>query len=61
MTKQEIEIGMRVCGGAGEDHDGGWVVAVIDDETVEVSWDSGVRTPAAIESLEQRSNMKGGW
>lgn len=55
MTRTEIETAIetraRVEGGDGEDHDTGWIVEMIDDDTVLVSWDSGVRTPCPIDLL----------
>lgn len=44
-------VGQRVEAGEGDGHDTGRVVAVIDAATVEVAWDSGVRTPCPIADL----------
>ena len=54
MSKQvaqyEIEVGDRVEAGEGDDHDTGRVES-IDGDTAFVSWDSGVKTPAAVSAL----------
>ena len=55
MTKTTTQaadlIGTRVEAGTGDDYDTGTVQAVIDEQTVLVAWDSGVKTPAAISQL----------
>lgn len=56
MTTRKFEIGDRVKGGEGEDHDTGRIVEYIDPPQgqcdVLVSWDSGVRTPAVSADLD---------
>lgn len=50
MNTTEMSVGMRVCGGTGEDYDEGYVLEVTSNGVI-VGWDSGVRTWSDVESL----------
>lgn len=50
MNTNEIEVGMKVEAGEGEDHDTGRVES-IDNDMAFIAWDSGVKTPCPIGDL----------
>jgi hypothetical protein len=53
-TSSEFEVGDRVEGGEGDDHDTGRVIEIDGDE-ITVAWDSGVRTTQPADLLKHES------